>query len=160
MHILLGLDIVGDRVTRERRQQITPAINFTCDGLITKWIVGAAWGSNHNSYPELQIWRNMGNDTYHKISGTLMNIANRSQTSIYEYKNSPPIPFLADDIFGIFQPHGSLNRLRVWSEDNRGPTNYYNLADDSATNKTIDLQSMPSLMSLTYHPLVTVEISK
>ena len=38
---LLGLEGVGIAVTRHRRQQITPDIKFTCDGMITKWIVGA-----------------------------------------------------------------------------------------------------------------------
>ena len=162
MRILLGLDIVGDRVIRGRRQQITPDINFTCDGLITKWIIGASWG-NTNFYPELQIWRNIGNDTYHKINGTLMNIATQGQTFIYEYENFPPIPFQAGDILGMFQPVWQQNILRMRSENNRGPINYYILTNISVTESpfdTIDLQSMPSLNSLTYHPLVTVEISK
>ena len=70
MNILLGLESVGYAVTTAQRQQITPAINFTCDGMITKWIIGAVWRgqfSEESLYPELQVWRNIGNDMYQMI---------------------------------------------------------------------------------------------
>ena len=163
MRILLGLDVVENRVTRGRRQQITPAINFTCDGVITKWIVGATLNISRHLYPELQVWRNTGNDTYHKINGTFLNIETGSQTSVYEYENFPPIPFLAGDILGIFQPRNALSRVRVRSERDVGPTNYYIRTGNSATESpfnTIDLQNMSSLSSQIHFPLVAVEISK
>ena len=44
MRILLsGLDSVGYGGIRDSRQQITPDMKFTCDGMITKWIIGAWW---------------------------------------------------------------------------------------------------------------------
>ena len=68
MRILLGLDSVGGVIpTGERRQQITPDMKFTCDGIITKWIIGAKWGDGAALYPELQLWRKIGYDTYQKI---------------------------------------------------------------------------------------------
>ena len=60
MRLLLALDSVRGRMHTERRQQITPDIRFTCDGMITKWIVGADWREDEDFYPELQIWRNIG----------------------------------------------------------------------------------------------------
>ena len=63
MRILLGLDTVNQRSFQTKRQQITPDIRFTCDGMITKWIIGAyTAGGSFN--PELQVWRNIGNDVY------------------------------------------------------------------------------------------------
>ena len=63
MRILLGLDNINQQSFQTKRQQITPDIRFTCDGMITKWIVGANMaGSSFN--PELQVWRNIGNDVY------------------------------------------------------------------------------------------------
>ena len=50
MNILLGLESVGYAVTTAQRQQI----NFTCDGMITKWIIGAVWRgqfSEESLYP-------------------------------------------------------------------------------------------------------------
>ena len=75
MRVLLGLDTVGNLRGGQQRQQITPDMKFTCDGLITKWIVGADWHNDDYLYPELQVWRrNVVNNTYHKINGTFLNI--------------------------------------------------------------------------------------
>ena len=93
MKILLGLETVGNPVTTAQRQQITPAINFTCDGMITKWIIGADWRgqfSEESLYPELQVWRNIGNDVYLKINGTFINIGMEIENRIYETTTSLP----------------------------------------------------------------------
>ena len=56
MHIILGLDVVGADLLRHKLQQVTPDIHFTCDGLITKWIVGAQFDSNEPlAFPEVQV---------------------------------------------------------------------------------------------------------
>ena len=72
--------------------------------MITKWIVGADWDSRDSLYPELQVWRNIGNDVYQKINGTFINIEAENSNRIYEYNNFSPIPFLAGDILGVFVP--------------------------------------------------------
>ena len=69
MRLLLGLDSVGSVTGTGRRQQITPDIRFTCDGMITKWIVGGNWNNVDILYPEVQLWRSSGNDMYQKIKG-------------------------------------------------------------------------------------------
>ena len=104
MKILLGLETVEKAVITAQRQQITPAITFTCDGMITKWIVGANLRGEESLYPELQVWRNIGNDVYHKKNGTFINIGTKISNRIYEYNNFSPIPFLAGDILGVFLP--------------------------------------------------------
>ena len=162
IRILLGLETVRNRRSFGRRQQIIPDIKFTCDGLIAKWILGAKWNKNDALYPELQVWRNIGNDTYyHKINGTVINITNiTSPTRIYEYGTS--IPVLVGDILGAFLPETGDSKLRLWSERNNGPTVYY-VGTGSATESpidAIDLEHMQSLSSTLYFPLVTVEISK
>ena len=165
MRIVLELETVGDRDFLNSRQQITPDINFTCDGLITKWILGGRWPNNNNSYPELQVWRKVGNGVYHKMNGTVIDISMRSSTRIYEYENFSPIPVLAGDILGVFQPHNGISQLGLWSERDNGPLTYYLPTDGTATESPfsfIDLQnmSMSSLSSQIYYPLVTVEMSK
>ena len=161
MRLLLRLDSVGSRIPTQSRQQITPDIRFTCDGMITKWIVGADWQHNDNLYPELQIWRSSGNDTYQKINGTFLEFEDSSSNRIYEYDNFSPIPFLAGDILGVFIPRTSLSRLRLLSENTNSPTNYYLTTDDSVSESphdVIDIQNTPMVMSGTYRPLVSVEI--
>ena len=159
MRIVLGLETFGDRTSLTAHQQITPDINFTCDGLITKWIIGAGWLNNGNSYPELQVWRNVGNDVYRKIYGTVIDITMQSSTRIYEYDTFSPIPVLAGDILGMFQPEFDISQLGLWSERDNGPLTYYLPTDDTATESPfsfIDMQAMSSQM----FPLVTVEMSK
>ena len=163
MKILLGLETVGSATNRAQRQQITPDIKFTCDGMITKWIVGANWDSSDSLYPELQVWRNIGNDKYQKINGTFITIPSVSSNRIYEYDNFSPIPFQAGDILGVFLPRDRDARLRLWSENTDSPTNYYLATVNSASESpfdTINIQSTQLLISQAYHPLVSVEIGK
>ena len=159
IRILLGLETVGNRIFTDRRQQITPDITFTCDGHITKWIVGANWADTRSLYPELQVWRNVGNDVYHKINGTVINIAAESPTRIYEYDNFSPIPVLAGDILGAFIFQTPSSKLLLWSERDSDSSVFF-VNTDSNSVSSIDLQSMPPLRSTSYFPLVTVEISK
>ena len=59
----------------DQRQQISPDMKFTCDGFITKWIIGAQYAVGNSQYPELQIWRNIANSSvYKKISGVSITI--------------------------------------------------------------------------------------
>ena len=161
MRLLLGLDSVG-AVTGIDRQQISPDIMFTCDGMITKWIIGADWNISESLYPELQIWRSSGNYTYQKINGTLIDVETENENRIYEYVNFPPIPFQAGDILGVFLPRNRDSKLRLSAEGGNGPTNYYIPTADSDTVSpydSIDLQQdTPQVSSSVYHPLVTVEI--
>ena len=163
MRILLGLDTVGNVANRPQRQQITPDIKFTCDGMITKWIVGAGWDGRDFLYPELQVWRNIGNDVYHKINGTFITTPTEIPNRIYEYDDFSPIPFQAGDILGVFLPRDRDARLRLLSETTNNPTNYYLItanSDSESSFDTIDIQSTQSLISRAYHPLVSVEIGK
>ena len=145
MKILLGLESVGSAVTTAPRQQITPAINFTCDGMITKWIIGTNWRGEESLYPELQVWRNIGNDVYHKINGTFIDVGTQISNHIYEYNNFSPIPFLAGDILGVFLPQNIISRLRIRSEANRGPLNYY-----IPTAIMADMSPYDTIVLLTY----------
>ena len=163
MRLLLGLDTVRDWRGTHRRQQVTPEMKFTCDGLITKWIVGAQWFNSNNLYPELQVWSNVVDSIYRKINGTIINIETQSSNRLYEYEVFPPIPVQAGDVLGAFIPYNERIRLRLLSERDRGPTNYYIETRKNASESpydTIDIDSTPSLESQVYHPLVTVEISE
>ena len=163
MRILLGLNTVGSLHNNQQRQQITPDIKFTCDGLITKWIVGGSWRYNSKFYPELQVWRNVENDVYHKINGTFLIIEKENRNRIYEYEDFSPIPVQVGDTLGVFIPRTVLSRLRVLSERNYGPTNYYIQTSNNAAESpydTIDIDSAPSLQSFGYNVLVTVKISE
>ena len=161
MYTLVGLGEVGRLAGYNRRQQITPCITFTCDGWITKWIIGALWDGGNMLFPELQIWRNDGNATYRKINGTFISVETRNASLIYEYTNFSPIPFQAGDILGSFVPRGGLSKLRLRSEVNRRHLNYYTNTSEDATESPYDCIDLSGPLSTAiYHPLVSVEISK
>ena len=160
MYTLVGLRDVGRFTGYNQRQQISPNITFTCNGWITKWIIGALWDGGHMLFPELQIWRNDGNATYRKINGTFISVETDNTSLIYEYSDFSPIPFQAGDILGAFVPRGGLSKLRLRSERGRGHLNYFIRTNVDATESpydSIDLSETDS--SATYHPLVSVEIS-
>lgn len=164
MRILLRLDSVGDVVRRHRRLQITPDMNFTCDGMITKWIIGARFWKYDTLFPELQLWRKIGNGSYHKINGTLLITETYSDNRVYEYNNSPPIPFQAGDIVGLFIPSVWMSKTKLKFEDGHGPTNYFIDTNNSVSVSpydTFDLHhNTTQIPSDVYHPLITVEISE
>ena len=144
----------------DTRQQISPEMRFTCDGMITKWIVGAELRMPGNLYPELQIWRNIGNAIYEKINGTLFQTWTSVFRNIYESDDFQPIPVKSGDILGLFLPPQQQARLCLRSEDDNGPTQYY-LAPGSSDTQSIDIeQPYPTILTDTYHPLVSVEFGK
>ena len=160
MYALAGLEEYGRLAGYNMRQQITPSITFMCDGWITKWIIGALWGDTLELFPELQIWRKAGNETYRKISGTRIVVDRRNENLIYEYSNFTPIPFQAGDVLGAFVPLGNVTKLKLRSEGNRGPLNYYILTNNAPESPYNNVNLSGTLTSATFHPLISVEISK
>ena len=101
----------------------------------------------------------MGNDSYYKIYGTILNITTQRPTSVYEYSNFSPIPFKSGDIFGILQPVYALARLNIVSEKDNAPINYYVGVSESPF-ETFFLQDTAIVKTHDEYPLVSVEISK
>lgn len=119
--------------------QITPEMKFTCDGMVTKWIVAgnlffqASLVSTQlrvaSILPELQVWRNVhGNGTYTKIHATPLYIPTKiPNLKIYEYDNFPPIPVRSGDIFGAYFPTTLLSDVKppqIFSENKSDVMNY------------------------------------
>ena len=162
-HVLIRAHIKG-AVIRDQRQQITPAINFTCEGFVTRWVVGATWSSSDDRYPEIQLWRKAeGNQSiYHKLHGTFLTVGGENESGIYEYGDFSPIPFRPGDIVGMYLPRMQLSRLRVKAEDVSSHTNYYLGLDDDARVSPVeemDLENSVDLQSQKYLPLVSAYIT-
>lgn len=59
------------------------------------------------------MWRN---GLYHKIKGTVINVASQSPTCIHEYDeydNFASIPVLAGGVLGVFIPQTMSSKLRA-----------------------------------------------
>ena len=159
---LVGLGDIVRLGNRDTCQQITPDINFTCNGVITKWIVGGGWKNDSSLIPgpELQLWRKTVNNTYIKINGTFVTSSVYSNSRIYNDSSFLPIPFQAGDILGIFLPRSRSTRLRLRFELSRGPLNYYTVISPSTagTSPHTEFQLSDFTTSEVYRPLVSVEI--
>ena len=169
IRLFLRIDVTSSHFRIGRRQQISPEMNFSCDGMITKWIVGAYWFSivDRYAYPELQIWRNLGNDTYQKVTGTHIFspfAPPDSRNIIIEYSAFEPITIKAGDVLGVFLPDAIDSRLLPLSESGRNhPLQYYHTLNGRFTESPFDvikISNVSRLYTTSYQPLVTVEFGK
>ena len=156
----MRLFLNSDLIHTSQRQQISPDMRFTCDGMITKWIIGADNNMNGNLNPELQIlWRSSENERYRNINGTLLGFpVSQSSTIFYEYNDFPPIPVKSGDILGIFIPQFDSSRLHLLSERTSTPTQYVVFTSNSSINE-INVEDN-FVATKFYHPLVSVEFGE
>ena len=148
----LTIDINNAEISRQ--QLLFPDITFTCNGSITKWIVGGiADISQFLNKPELQIWRNTEGTSYSKAKFSQLS-NNTLHGSIAEYNLNTPLKFQERDILGIYQPpkQSSAFNLVVYFQEFDGPANY---VEGNSPSSTVTLSSPDSY----HYPLVTVEIS-
>ena len=146
-------------LTIEREQRLFPDITFTCNGSITKWIVGAGdidRGERYNS--EVQVWRKGERNEYDKIGSSLL-IVNESTThlNVHEYIPNPPLEFQEGDILGVFQPDNGDNLLQLYYQENTGPLNYFTTYGNTVPSPVSFELNAPATQL--YYPLVSVVVS-
>ena len=134
------------------QQLLFPDITFTCNGSITKWIVGGTTKSAQKQ-AELQIWRNTGGTSYSKINSSPLSHSTLIG-NVAEYSLSTPLEFQEGDILGLHQPNTQNSELVVYFQEFDGPGNIYEEGPNPSS--TITLSSSPDSYN---YPLVTVEIS-
>ena len=149
-----------NRVTfRTNTQTVIPDIQFTCNGTITKWIIGGMVGKERemNSL-ELQTWRSnasYGVTLVRKISSFVNKFNATSDRNVYEYIPNPPIEVQEGDILGIFQPKQSV--LTMYVQAQGGPLNYG--TSNTASSSLIVTVTENSLLNQIDYPLVSAVIS-
>ena len=114
---------VGRKRFLDTAQVLFPGMNFTCNGSIQSLIFGAQWQGNSSSFPELQIWRPQGNQSFSKIKSTLINMTGENTSKLYQYNLSSPLAFGPGDILGYYQPASQLGLYFEW--DGRGQLGYF-----------------------------------
>ena len=157
MRHFLNLETVSNLVHPRQSQRLSPEMRFTCDGMITKWIIGADFNMDRHLNPELQIWRNIENKTYKKINGTLIELPLTQDSRVfYEYDDFPPIPVKSGDILGVFTPQFDSSRLRLLFENASTPSQYVVFT----SNSTINEINVENTFMGSFVPLVSVEFGK
>ena len=118
--------------TEDKRQVVIPAINFSCNGTITRWIIGAEWRGdvdNPEGYIELQIWRGSSLGQYEKVNGTLVMVDSENESEVYELATS--MDFQEGDFLGYFQPKKDNSRLDLYLEKSGRITTHHDRLDDT-----------------------------
>ena len=131
------------------QQAIIPDINFTMSGSVTRLTFAAQYRASATQYPELQVWRNM-TGTFVKVGNTSnMEPIQTAYLNVYEYVLNPPLPVLAGDVLGIYQPPEDESRVHLTFLRDTGPVSWYRR---SATGPleifAIDTQSQRNMLPL------------
>ena len=109
----------------------------------------AQYRESATQYPELQVWRNM-TGTFEKVGNTdNTEPVQTAYLNVYEYVLDPPLPVLAGDVLGIYQPPEDESRVHLTFLEDTGPVNWYR---DSVTGPLdtfmIDTQTQRSMLPL------------
>ena len=143
-------------VVRDQQQRVFPDISFTCNGSITKWIVGAGTEGNSSPSSELQIWRRSGADSYTKVASTQLTAQSPiNNSNVYEYVLASPLGFQEGDILGVYQRENSS--VVPYYQESTGPVN---LRQSGLLNSALNSLTAPTLATEYDYPLVTVEIGE
>ena len=111
-----------NRLTNE--SILIPDWNFTCNGTITGFLLGAdIRSSGVMLYPEVQIWRRTNPSStsreYMKVCSEEIRLdaGSFSPSGVLKYHLTNPFNFQAGDIFGIYQPIESDSIVRIYYND-------------------------------------------
>ena len=147
--------------TRDRRQVVIPDINFSCNGTITRWIVGARWRGNTDAYTELQIWRRTSTtNQYMKVNGTSIMVSVENGSDVYELKTS--LAFQEGDVLGYFRPDKDTSKLDLYLENSGRITTYHTQLsnDDLTPPATGELFSIDGADDDDRYPLIAVRTGR
>ena len=141
--------LIGDFAYTYRQQTIIPDINFTTSGSVVRLTFAAQYRESATQYPELQVWQNMSG-TFVKVGNTAnMEPVQTAYLNVYEYVLDPPLPVLAGDVLGIYQPPEDESRVHLTFLEDTGPVNWYR---DSASGPLdifmIDTQTQRNMLPL------------
>ena len=112
--------------------RLIPDWNFTCNGTITSFLLGADIRTTTGfviEYPEVQIWRRTDPSLdYMKVwsEEIRLNAGSFSPSGVLEYRLNNSFNFQAGDFFGIYQPEARRSVVRIYynSSDNTAPIAY------------------------------------
>ena len=112
----------------DRELRVVPDWNFTCSGNIISLLLGVDIRTGGTEYPEVQTWRRNGSQFTRIDSRTIMlSPGNFSASGVFQYHLTTPIPVVAGDMIGVYQPDTASSVVRI----------YYNINDPDAPESYI-----------------------
>ena len=123
--------------SHHREQRLIPGLKFSCNGSLSKWVMGARIRTTANmAYPELQIWRRQPTGFYDKVANnTITELNSTSNLNVYEFVADPPLQFESEDSIGLYQPADEDSRVVLYynqrsRHQDDGPLNYWRMTDE------------------------------
>ena len=144
-------EVIQSGVTSQNRLnyefRIFPEQWFTCSGQITGLLLGADIVSeNSNAYPQVQVWRNTGGDTYTRQASHEIRLipGDFSPDGVLRYTLTSPLSFQSGDVLGVYQLDRSDTVVGLYYFSNASaPVSY------SMTNNPTSAISLSSLLAIT-----------
>ena len=141
-----GSTSAADGLDNEFR--LLPNETFSCSGnMIGLLLVGAirTVSSPRTQYPEIQIWRNNGGNSYIRQNSQeiILTEGNFSSDGVLRYNLTTPIPYQSGDVLGVYQPPEVNSVVRLYYDHSQKATTTYQIKEyDMST--TINLNDLLS----------------
>ena len=120
--------------------------------------MSADWQNDGTTFPELQIWRGSGEDTYDKIASTELTATAESPNQLYSGTIDPPLQFQSGDVLGMYLPSGGVvnsSRLLIYLASSSGPEYKYSFSDAPLSRVVVS-----ELQTDSDRPLLALEMCK
>ena len=92
--------------------------SFSCSGIMTGILFVGLYrtGDDREDYPEIQLFRNTGGDTYIKQASEEMQLTAGvfSPDGVLQYNLTTPMSFQSGDKLGVYQPAKDVSIVRVY----------------------------------------------
>ena len=113
--------------------------SFSCSGTMTGIVfVGLYRTGLRDMYPEIQLWRNTGGNTYTKQASEqlLLNTGVFSPDGVLQYNLTTPMSFQSADKLGVYQPAKEDSIVRVYYRSATATT--YELGNNAPSTISLD----------------------
>ena len=118
--------------------------SFSCSGTMTGLLFVGLYrtGMGRDMYPEIQLWRNTGGNTYTRQAGEEMELAVGvfGPDGVLQYNLTTPMLFQSGDKLGVYQPAIGDSIVRVYYRSGTATT--YELGNNAQS--TINLPALSS----------------
>ena len=137
----------GGELNREFR--LLPGDSFSCSGIMTGLLlVGSVrTDGGRDKYPEIQIWRNTGGNTYTRQASQEIRLAEGdfSPDGVLQYNLNTSLSFQSGDVLGVYQPRQRNSVVRVYYDNVSPTTTTYLMNNDNPTSPI----NLPDLLTVT-----------
>ena len=103
----------------DKELRVVPDWNFNCSGTITSLLLGVDIRTGETKYPEVQTWRRNGSQ-FTRIDSRMIILSpgNFSASGVFQYHLTTPLPVVAGDMIGVYQPDDRSSVVRIYYKIN------------------------------------------